>query len=1216
MPDQIIYEFTCQGLSPEASFSVIDFKGFEAISRPYQFTINLKSESPDIDMDAMLSSPCTLRMRIGRYERPVHGVLSGFEQRHQVDRFTFYRVVLVPKLWHLSLYQANEIYLNDQADRPGTDVPEILGFVLQECGLNPDIDYRMALNGSYPKHPYRCQWNETHFNYISRLMEHEGIYYYFEQGDDRERIVFCDLRQAHVPVEDPQVNYSPAAGLDIDEAVNNIHALVCQQKRMPRTVVLKDYNYEKPSLDVTGKAEVDPKGIGEVFRYGDNFETPEEGHRLAGIRAQEIFAGKERYFGESMVSRLLPGHLFSMRGHYREGFNQEYLLAEIRHEGAAPSYLTDAGEAEPISAYNNSFIAIPETVQFRPERITEKPRFHGQINAVVDGEASGKYAELDDQGRYKIRLPFDRENSHGPGKASYWFRKAEPHAGPNEGMHFPLRQRTEVLLSFIDGDPDRPLISSAVPNPATPNVVTGKNQTSNVIRTSAGNLMEFEDMDGRNRMKFSTPQNSTYLHLGAPNHPGDGIVGVTKGIHRLEIGGGKQHTFVTKDEYGNLSGTSKSSGQPYDAPSAYSADAVVTDQGNTYICVNDLLSAPQFSSTQTYSVGDIAFEDNIRYKCKTAIDTPGEFNSDQWDRFGNPDDTSYWTEDLFLEQGLFTFRVKDSEGMSITGNPSYRNTTPNPIDNMTEDDEYSGNYLIDRQIGPRYKWSKNNEYIFHYGGAIGTPSEKKIFEYGNTYQVKIRDSQIDSNITVGTTDILIADLNGSKDASTGTRNIDQANYNPSNIKDYYGKDRSWSDTIKRARVSLAEHDTITGQKGNIYDFGGYWNYNLGNSYEEAHINQDIDLNKKHELAFPSSGFSGSALLRTAGGAVGATVIGGIFLAVVGKSKNVLALVVGGIIMGALQTASAFIHRAVAKPGTVSGEEGLKDLVTSPADLVSGSKISGKHVKLDADKTWVTKTFAVDKDTDYHKAKKSDIVGGNYEYTKAHSISITIGDQEEHNLGDTYSYTYGGRHEEVTYNSMGVMTEWSGKGLGKDTWVVDNFEMKFDGMSGFPTHFEAKILGMNFEADFPSLPKFKFAFDGNFANVNMHAGPFGGVDINMGGIDAIGIVLKKTGFKLKADLDAQDLKTKIETHSKPYVDAQIESVQGTLIQTEINLGKISGEIKNKMAEIESEFNSQIRTIKVQAAAIKQQQSVNIYMENCNINNLKISLTQYAGIKLEQ
>jgi len=124
-------------------------------------------------MDAMLTDYCTFTMTVGNYEKPVHGVLSEFEQMQQVDQFTLYRAVLVPRLWHLTLYKANEVYLNDKNGNPGTTVPDIVEFVLKECGFT-DLDYKMNLNGDYLKRDYRCQWNETHFQYISRLMEHEG----------------------------------------------------------------------------------------------------------------------------------------------------------------------------------------------------------------------------------------------------------------------------------------------------------------------------------------------------------------------------------------------------------------------------------------------------------------------------------------------------------------------------------------------------------------------------------------------------------------------------------------------------------------------------------------------------------------------------------------------------------------------------------------------------------------------------------------------------------------------------------------------------------------------------------------------------------------------------------------------------------------------------------------------------------------------------------
>ena len=243
MPDKITYEFTSKGLKDSEKLIVTDFRGSEAISEPYEYTISLKSESADIDMDEMLSTPCTFLMTIGRYQRPVHGCLSDFEQLHQADQFTMYRAVLVPRLWQLTLYKANEVYLKDLNSQNGTTVPDIIEIVLKECGFTT-LDYELRLNASYPRRPYRCQWNETHFQYISRLMEHEGICYYFDQDKASEKIVFCDSLNLHKNMKDADVNYAPVSGVDIHTASSNIRSLVCRKKRMPKTVVLQDYNYE------------------------------------------------------------------------------------------------------------------------------------------------------------------------------------------------------------------------------------------------------------------------------------------------------------------------------------------------------------------------------------------------------------------------------------------------------------------------------------------------------------------------------------------------------------------------------------------------------------------------------------------------------------------------------------------------------------------------------------------------------------------------------------------------------------------------------------------------------------------------------------------------------------------------------------------------------------------------------------------------------------
>jgi type VI secretion system secreted protein VgrG len=295
---------------------------------------------------------------------------------------------------------------------------------------------------------------------------------------------------------------------------------------VPHTVRLKDYNYRKPSLEVTADAVVDDKSSGEVYLYGEHFRSPEQGQRLAKIRAQELLCGKQTFNGESTVPYLSPGYTFTLGSHYRGSFNQKYLTVEMTHEGSQSGFLT-AGLQQALSAeekkpfYRNQFSAIPAGVQFRPAQAAHKPRITGTLNAKIDAAGSGKYAELDERGRYKVILPFDLSGRK-DGKASAWLRMAQPYAGQDHGMHFPLHKGTEVLLTFIEGNPDRPVIAVAVPNTETPSPVTAADQTMAKITTSGGNKIHIEDQEGSQRILMQTPTAGTFLRLGSPNDPDSG----------------------------------------------------------------------------------------------------------------------------------------------------------------------------------------------------------------------------------------------------------------------------------------------------------------------------------------------------------------------------------------------------------------------------------------------------------------------------------------------------------------------------------------------------------------------------------------------------------------------------------------------------------------------------------------------------------------------
>lgn len=491
------YSFLSDAL-PHDTFAVVAFTGEEGLSKPYRFDIKLVTQKADIDLDAVME--VMAKLIIHREEGgdiSFNGILASFEQQQEVDGYVFYQATLVPRLWWLSLTHHNQVFL-DQS------VKEIVEAVLKDGGL-ASLDFEFRLQGEFAPQEYVCQYAESHLDFIQRWLAREGIYYYFEQTDQGERVVFTDTVIAHraSPLGTDLI-FAPPSGLNAMHAGESVQGFVCRQHQLPKSVLLKDYNYRKPTLEMTGSAEVDPKGRGERFIYGEHFRTPEEGNRLAHIRAQELLCRKREFIGESTVPYISPGFTFAMQRHYRDSFNRKYLTIEMTHAGTQTGYLISGiqnilSDREQTVSYSNQFTAIPDNVQFRPPITSEPPKITGTLNAKIDAEGTGQYAELDSHGRYKVLLPFDKSGRK-DGKGSTWLRMAQPYAGADHGMHFPLHKGTEVLLTFIDGNPDRPIIQSAVPNPETPSVVTAAGQTASRIKTASGHQLIMGDKADKEAM--------------------------------------------------------------------------------------------------------------------------------------------------------------------------------------------------------------------------------------------------------------------------------------------------------------------------------------------------------------------------------------------------------------------------------------------------------------------------------------------------------------------------------------------------------------------------------------------------------------------------------------------------------------------------------------------------------------------------------------------
>jgi type VI secretion system VgrG family protein len=487
---------------PEDTFNVISFSSDGGLNRCYRAEALLTSHTPDIDLDQLLRAPVFAFSEGKRGSFiTVRGHVAECEQQGAYRDSYYYRVVLVPKLWFLTRTSHNQIFLNKT-------VVQILEELLLDGGLLRD-EFEFRLTGSYDKvWEYVCQYNESHFDFFSRWLEREGLYFYLESNDDLDKLIITDSVQLHQPPQaDHPLHFRPDSGLEFSKGtsiLNRFSAGCCQ---VPGKVTLKDYNYRHPSLDLTGSATIDTEGHGEVYLYGNHLQTPEESKRLAKVRAEAIACRKRVFSGSSNSFSLRPGALFTVQDHFRQEYNSTYLVIDILHEGhqpcldcSSPDTVTAGEEKKPH--YWNRFSAIPASAQYRALPSTTRPRFHGMLNAVIDAAGPGQQPELDEQGRYKVQLPFDLSGKPG-GKASAWLRMAQPYAGSEHGMHFPLKKGTEVLLTFIDGDPDRPIIAAAVPNPLNPSQITSKNATLAGFTTPGNGQIVSQNLPGRESITMS-----------------------------------------------------------------------------------------------------------------------------------------------------------------------------------------------------------------------------------------------------------------------------------------------------------------------------------------------------------------------------------------------------------------------------------------------------------------------------------------------------------------------------------------------------------------------------------------------------------------------------------------------------------------------------------------------------------------------------------------
>lgn len=477
------------------------FTGSEGISQLFCFQLELLSENKRIKFEDILGKEVSFGVAgpdSNDSPRCIHGIVTAFAQLPDTNRFSRYRAVVSPKLWILTQKQNCRIFQN-------LAVPDILK------KLFDGMDVAWELQGSYQPREYCVQYRETDFNLMSRLMEEEGIFYFFRYTKDSHKLVISDSKSSHhdMPGEASLI-YDEVAGGERDET--RIYGWVKTQELGPGKCSLQDYFFENPKTNLLASQDILPSAmVGkvshklklggnddfEIYNYPGRYENKNQGKDLAKHVMEQMEMSQFVILGESNIYQLTPGYRFTLTKHPNaEG---SYVLTSMTHSASEGGFLSveQAGR----NHYANSFRSIPFSLLYRPPRTASKPHVWGCQTAEVVGPA-GEEIYTDKYGRVKVKFHWDRDGQRDQ-SSSCWIRVATQWAGQNWGtIHLP-RIGQEVVIDFLEGDPDRPIVVGSVYNAANmPPYSLPSNKTQSGIKSDSSpggggyNQIRFEDKHG------------------------------------------------------------------------------------------------------------------------------------------------------------------------------------------------------------------------------------------------------------------------------------------------------------------------------------------------------------------------------------------------------------------------------------------------------------------------------------------------------------------------------------------------------------------------------------------------------------------------------------------------------------------------------------------------------------------------------------------------
>ena len=514
------------------------FTGHEGISRLFRFNLDLLSDNNSISFDDIVGQNVTISVTLSDQTlRYFNGFVSRFAQSGSDARFTHYQMEVVPWLWFLTRNANCRIFQN-------MSYPDIVQQVFTDAGFS---DFKSSLTGSYDPQEYCVQYRESDFNFVSRLMEHVGIFYFFEHENGKHTLVLADSTSAYQPCPgQSSAQFDQAGGgRDADDVVTGWNM---EQELRTGKYSVTDYNFQTPSTSLLSSeptvVEVDGNTNYEMYDYPGIHLTQSDGAAVAKLRMQEEEATHMVMSGSSTCRVFTSGYQFDLEDHYRDDMNASYLLTEVQHvasEGGSYN-MTGGGAGE---SYSNHFTCIPADVPFRPPRVTHKPFVQGPQPALVVGKA-GEEIWVDNYGRVIVQFYWDRLGNNDE-NSSCWVRVSQPWAGGNWGAMWIPRIGQEVIVSFLEGDPDRPIITGRVynaeemppyPLPDNQTVSTFKSRSSKGGGSSNFNELRFEDKMGSEQI-FMNAEKEMDLRVETNSR---------------EFIGASRHLIVTNDQIEQVQG--------------------------------------------------------------------------------------------------------------------------------------------------------------------------------------------------------------------------------------------------------------------------------------------------------------------------------------------------------------------------------------------------------------------------------------------------------------------------------------------------------------------------------------------------------------------------------------------------------------------------------------------------------------------------------------